>query len=311
MRANILTSDETLAHFQPEVGMPDQGKPVRRPWQRYLRFSIRGLIVLVLVIGAGLGWLVRSARIQREAVAAIQKAGGFAFYDEQMRGPTQARGRSAAWLDVIRTRIDRNYFSDVVFVQNGTAASTDDELFVHISHLRRVAKLNLYWRTVTDSRFAWLRNLTSLETLMLQDVSVTGSGLAAVENMKDLRSLLIYGSRITDEGLVHLRGLDSLRTLGIGDCSISDAGMVHVARLTKLTILDLRHTDVTDTGLLHLGTLSNLSSLILSETQVTDAGLAHLRQLARLSNLDLSYTRVTDAGVNDLQRILPNLTISR
>jgi hypothetical protein len=55
--------------------------PVSRPWRRYLRFSVRGLIVLVLVLGAGLGWLVRGARIQREAVAAITIPGGAVRYD--------------------------------------------------------------------------------------------------------------------------------------------------------------------------------------------------------------------------------------
>jgi hypothetical protein len=55
--------------------------PVARPWQRSLRFSVRGLIVLVSVIGAWLGWLVRSARIQREAVAVIRSAGGSVSYD--------------------------------------------------------------------------------------------------------------------------------------------------------------------------------------------------------------------------------------
>ena len=61
--------------------MTDQAKPVSRPWRRFLRFSVRGLIVLVLVIGGWLGWLVRSARIQREAVAAIKNAGGTVKYD--------------------------------------------------------------------------------------------------------------------------------------------------------------------------------------------------------------------------------------
>ena len=42
---------------------------------------MRGLIVLVLVVGTGLGWLVRSARIQREAVTAITKAGGSVQYN--------------------------------------------------------------------------------------------------------------------------------------------------------------------------------------------------------------------------------------
>ncbi len=63
--------------------MNDQAKPVARPWRRFLRFSVRWLIVVVLVIGAGLGWTVRSARIQREAVAAIQHAGGIVHYDSE------------------------------------------------------------------------------------------------------------------------------------------------------------------------------------------------------------------------------------
>jgi hypothetical protein len=61
--------------------MSDQAKPLSRRWRRFVRFSARGLIVLVIVIGSGLGWAVRSARIQREAVTAIQNAGGVVFYD--------------------------------------------------------------------------------------------------------------------------------------------------------------------------------------------------------------------------------------
>ena len=61
--------------------MPDQANAVSRSWRRYLRFSVRGLIVLVLVIGAGMGWIVRSARIQREAVAAIVNDRGGVLYD--------------------------------------------------------------------------------------------------------------------------------------------------------------------------------------------------------------------------------------
>ena len=49
--------------------------PVARPWRKCLRFSVRGLIVVVLLVGGWFGWEVRSARIQREAVAAITKAG--------------------------------------------------------------------------------------------------------------------------------------------------------------------------------------------------------------------------------------------
>ena len=59
--------------------MRDQDRWKSRP--RWLRLSVRGLMVLTLIIGGGLGWLGRGARIQRNAVAAIQKAGGTVAYD--------------------------------------------------------------------------------------------------------------------------------------------------------------------------------------------------------------------------------------
>ena len=38
-------------------------QPVSRLWRRFLHFSVRGLIIAVLVIGGGLGSLVRGAGI--------------------------------------------------------------------------------------------------------------------------------------------------------------------------------------------------------------------------------------------------------
>ena len=49
------------------------------PLRRWLRFSLRTLIVLMLVFGAGLGWFARQVqktRAQREAAKAIEKLGG-------------------------------------------------------------------------------------------------------------------------------------------------------------------------------------------------------------------------------------------
>jgi hypothetical protein len=57
--------------------MPDHSIPKSR--RRLRRMSARGLTVGVLLIGTGLGWLVRSARFQREAVAVIASAGGVKY----------------------------------------------------------------------------------------------------------------------------------------------------------------------------------------------------------------------------------------
>jgi hypothetical protein len=58
-----------------------RAETVSRPWRRFLRFSVRGLIVVVLMAGVWLGWIVESARTQRETVAAIKSAGGAVCYD--------------------------------------------------------------------------------------------------------------------------------------------------------------------------------------------------------------------------------------
>jgi hypothetical protein len=49
--------------------------PVKRRWFR-VRFSVRAMIVLVVVVGCGLGWVVHRARVQRDAVSALLRMGG-------------------------------------------------------------------------------------------------------------------------------------------------------------------------------------------------------------------------------------------
>jgi hypothetical protein len=60
--------------------------PKKRPCRSYLRFSLRGLIVLVLGIGGWMGWMVHTARVQRNSVAAIQKIDGTVRYDWERKG---------------------------------------------------------------------------------------------------------------------------------------------------------------------------------------------------------------------------------
>ena len=56
-------------------------RPSQKIWRRWLRLSVRGLMILVLILGGGLGWIVHRAKTQRVAVAAIEKAGGWVRYD--------------------------------------------------------------------------------------------------------------------------------------------------------------------------------------------------------------------------------------
>ena len=53
------------------------------PRRRWFRLSLRGLMILILIIACGIGWKVSRDRSERQAVEAIRAAGGMVLYDYQ------------------------------------------------------------------------------------------------------------------------------------------------------------------------------------------------------------------------------------
>ena len=58
-----------------------------------MRFTVRGLVVLVLVIGTAMGWLARRINVKRDAAAAIKDAGGVVLYDRYYDSLNNPRSR--------------------------------------------------------------------------------------------------------------------------------------------------------------------------------------------------------------------------
>jgi internalin A len=286
--------------------------PVRaslRTWRRRLRISVRGLIVVVLVIGVGLGWIVQGARIQRQAVAAIRRDGGLVFYDWHH---WDGKGEPGApkWL-VDRLGVD--YFGHVVSVALGQPGSPS--ALRNIGQLSHVERLRLNGPFVTDAGLAHLKGLTDVYSLDSVDryvicdgtivlrgaARVTDAGMPYLKDLTRLLSLDLDGTQVSDDGLANLAGMTKLESLGLADTRVTDIGLVHLKGMTRLKDLDLSGTPVTDAGLGHLKTLITLSFLSFRGTRITDAGLAHLEGLTDLQRLDLSDTRTTDAGLAHLK----------
>ena len=272
--------------------------PDSRFWRRYLRISMRGLIILVLVVGGGMGWLVRTAAIQRDAAAAIKTAGGTVTYDWQWKSGPAGEPWAPQWL-VDRLGVD--FFGHVIAASPSQAAGKTDQSLVHVARLTRLEALFIYSSSVTDEGLAHLKGLTKLSEINLSHTRATDAGLKHLEGMTSLSTLVINDTRISDAGLKHLRGLTNLSILYIGQSPIGDAGLAHIAGLTKLTFLDMSDTHVTDAGLAYLAKLTGLTSLDLHGTRVGDAGLAHLEGLSKLTSLDLRGTQVGDAGLAALE----------
>ena len=307
--------------------MTDQAKPVSRPWRRFLRFSVRGLVVLVLLIGVLMGWMarvVRTAQAQRDAVTAIKQAQGRVAYDwEWSKGQFIPGGKPWApkWLVDL---IGEDYFGHVTQVtyanRRGLSFAGTRQLLVSNERVRAQptsASLGQPSEPVTsplsenDAALMHLNGLTEISDLDLSLSDITDAELAHLKGLTKLSSLDLEGNAITDAGLVHLRALNNLRELNLKFSKVTDAGLAHLKGLRSLTILKLGYNRVSDAGLARLKEMSNLVFLDLDCTAVSDAGLMRLKGLPKLSELRLYGTQVTDAGVNDLSLAFPRLLIRR
>jgi hypothetical protein len=234
--------------------MASQNEPVSHRRRRFWPASVWGPIVLVLMIAVWLGWLVRGARKQREAVAAIQKGGGAVAYNwARTNGEWTMRGEppSPRWLVSL---LGVDYFDNCTAAFIGSPGTASDPAIAHVGRLAGLQELHLFGSTVGDGELAQLRGLTKLRYLILKD------------------------TQVTDAGLVNLKKLTNLSRLDLSQTQVTDAGLVNLNALTKLSYLDLRDTKVSNAGLVHLKGITSLSTLHLEGTLVTEAGLKDLKQ---------------------------------
>jgi hypothetical protein len=120
-------------------------------------------MVGVLVVGGSLGWIVHRAKVQRDAVRVIEKAGGRVRYDWQFRnGRMIASGepRGPEWLT---DRIGVDYFDTV------TRVDLD--------------------RKVTDQVMIAVGNLPKVDTMFLNPSGLTDQGRRQLDRMSALRWL--------------------------------------------------------------------------------------------------------------------------
>jgi internalin A len=76
---------------------------------------MRALMMLALVPGCGPGWIVRRAHFQRDAVAALKRAGGHVWYDWYSDDHGFfIKDLPPGWPKWLVDRIGVDYFGDVV-----------------------------------------------------------------------------------------------------------------------------------------------------------------------------------------------------
>jgi hypothetical protein len=259
----------------------------KRRTRRFLQFSLRTLLVFVLLVSVGMSWLgvkMEKARKQKEAVEAIREAGGWVTYDYESDDPFA----EPPMLDWTRALLGDDFFFDVVGVSAYLRSWLfGDEEAAYLRALTNLTYLDLSGTEITDSGLESLRALTALEYLSLRDNDITDGGLGNLKGMTSLGELDLSNTQVTDSGLEHLEELANLERLILDGTQITDAGLEHLERLTNLTYLDLRRTQVTDAGLEHLKALTNLVCLKIADTPVTREGVKKLQEA--LPQCEINY----------------------
>jgi hypothetical protein len=182
-------------------------------------------VLLVAIVG-WCAWILAGARIQHDAVAAIEKAGGSVVYDWELRDTPLVPTPKPPWLKWLVDHLGVDCFSNVIRVDLG--------------------------RKGGDPELAQVANLTRIDYLNARGSAITDAGLAHLKRLTRLRELRLDGTAVSDAGLAHLRSLTSLRVLDLSSTRVTDAGIPFLERLGLLERLNLWRTKVSEAGVREL-----------------------------------------------------------
>lgn len=303
---------------------PDKQRKGHAQWRlRGLRFSLRTLLILMLVLGAFFGWFGKiaiQARRQQKIVGMIGEMGGEVayrrpgkpgFFSGPPRGPWPLRdifGDAAFYeveyldfrKDVSDTDLARLVDLDHLEFVIANGPGITDVGLAHLARLPKLTGLNLNRTTITKDGLKQLAAAKQLRELTLGGPTVTNDMLAGLESLQDLTALQLFRTSISSAGLAPVGHLSKLESLDVIDASgISDDAVAHLLPLRSLKQLRLFQTKVGDDGATVLTALDGIERLSLEGNKITDAGFANLNAFKKLTRLRLGG--ISDSGVAELK----------
>ena len=257
-------------------------------------------MVLVLITGGGLGWVIYRARVQREAVAAITRAGGeFAYSWQRSNGLPVLPRQKPPWPEWVRNRIGPDFLGTATFVRL-MGARCDDESLRAACRLPALRELWVENTTATELVVEDIRYLKKLEKFVLNQKDITARPLRHLREMAELRDLKLGKIPLRDEDMKFLRRLTKLERLMLPSrTELTDNWLPNLEGKANLSSLMLYNVAITTDGLRQLSSLSNLTALSLHGSRVT--GLEPLRPLTKIRRLCLAYTPIDESALTVLQ----------
>lgn len=251
--------------------------------RRYVRFSLRLLLLFITASCVWLGLASSRTRSQKRAVDRVHELGGRVAFDYQldanMKWRKDPKLPAPVWLiDLIGEDYVRR--PSIVNFDDGSDPTNDDLSVVErFTDLKQLTLMNK--KRITDDGLHHLLTLSKLEVLALNGTNVRGPGLKHIIHMQNLTGLTLDNTPITDVGLKYVGELRTLEWLNLNRTQITDDGLRHIAALPHLESLQLRGTTITDEGVKQLASMTSLKRVLLGDAISTE-GRAWLK--AQLPN---------------------------
>lgn len=278
------------------MNLQDVAYKTARHRRRWFQFSLRTLLLAMLVFGCGLGWLASKRMKSQKAWEPIRSA-------ERRRSFFNLE--EGTWVEK-KLGIDVPKASKIVVVCSSDLFESGD-----LAQIPTLQDIQAFGPAVTDDDLKLLENLPELRSFDVHHSQITSQGLSHFRGLSKLEHLGIDGSDVTDEGLTTLQ-LPHLKSLSIGWTSVTDAGVASLIKQTSLEDLNLQKTKVTDACIDSLLKMPNLRVVNLDSTAITDAGLGKLQGKNGLESITVPLQFSKDSpSVVLLLKCLPNLKIYR
>ena len=283
----------------------DSTQPNVQPRRRWLSFSIRTLLVAMLIFASLFAWLgkhVIRTRAERPVVAQIQAAGGNAYYDYQLGFEFINPSNAPTGSELVRAVLGDDIYATVnaVLFYNPT---TDADI-TDLHKLANLLDVSISGPGITDKSIDDLLRINKLRSLNLSDTSITPDGLSRLSASKTLQHLTLYGATVTDAHLQTLPSFSNLQFLQVIRAPVSDAGIKPLGAIKRLRQLDIFTANaVTDDSFPALENLTNLEQLKVLQTSITDASLRSISRISSLRSLQLDGHPITDDGLGHLHSL--------
>lgn len=283
--------------------------------RRWFQFSLRTLLVFVLLVGIGMSWFavkVRQAREQKEVVEAISQAGGSVLYDwvySYDYDPNEIPKPPGPI--ILRKLFGDDFLDTVVEVEiqcgdpvTGTAPPLPTGFLDHLEQLPELRTLLLDDAEISADDMRRISELSSLERLTLASASFREDGWEHVKEPSRLTELDLSGSRISDGAMTYFGRLRDLNWLDLSFSNAADDGLQHLRGLTRLRFLNLEQCHlITDAGLAQLTEMKELETLNLNTTSVTEAGWKHFQAFPKLEELHIDCFQASEQDIAELESL--------